>query len=50
MRHSDVNRWTAGLGAVVLVGALVRLYRLGDESLWLDEIYSVIDITTRSTG
>lgn len=50
MRHSDVNRWTAGLGAVVLAGALVRLYRLGDESLWLDEIYSVIDITTRSTG
>jgi mannosyltransferase len=32
----------------VLVGALLRLYRLGDESLWLDEVYSVLDVTTRS--
>lgn len=50
LRSPRFDRWTAGFVAVLLAGAFVRLYRLGAESLWLDEIYSVLDVTTRSTG
>lgn len=46
-RRSDADRWTAAFVAVLLAGAFFRLYRLGDESLWLDEIYSVLDATMR---
>lgn len=49
LRSVDADRWTVGLVAVVLAGAFLRFYRLGEESLWLDEVYSVLDVTTRTT-
>jgi hypothetical protein len=38
------------LVATVVVGAVLRLYRLADESLWLDEAYSVGIVRRRSFG
>lgn len=31
---------TVTIGAITLFGLLLRLYRLGDASLWIDEAYS----------
>lgn len=49
LRSFDPDRWTVGFVVVLLAGASLRLYRLGNESLWLDEIYSVLDVTTRTS-
>jgi 4-amino-4-deoxy-L-arabinose transferase-like glycosyltransferase len=45
-RIADVDRITATAGVTVLLAAALRLYRLGHESLWLDETLS-IDYVTR---
>lgn len=49
LRSFDPDRWTVGVIVVLLMGASLRLYRLGEESLWLDEVYSVLDVTTRTS-
>ncbi|MEM4781774.1 MAG: hypothetical protein QXG03_09480, partial [Halalkalicoccus sp.] len=49
IRPSDPNRWTASLLAVVFVGASLRLYRIGHESLWLDEALTA-NIAARPLG
>jgi mannosyltransferase len=36
------QQWTI-LGGIMLLAAALELYKLGDESLWIDELYSVYD-------
>lgn len=38
------------LAAVLVLGAAIRLYRLGSESLWLDEAFSVVVASRNSFG
>lgn len=47
VRHKGLE--TAAIGLATLAGALLRFYRLGVPSLWLDEILNV-DITAAATG
>lgn len=46
---STVDATAVIAACVVAVGAALRLYRLGDESLWLDEASSVMYVTERYT-
>jgi hypothetical protein len=47
MEHADAEdkhrslRWIL-LGAVILFGAVLRLYQLGEQSLWYDEAFTVL--------
>jgi len=51
MSRRDVleDRHTVGLAAVLVVAAALRLYALGRESLWMDEVYSVTDAVRFTT-
>lgn len=42
-------RWTIGMGAVLLVGAILRLYDLSD-GLWFDEIQTLVDYVRQPMG
>lgn len=49
LQRFSADRWTAALFTVLLAGTFLRLYRLGDESFWLDEITSIVDATTNTS-
>lgn len=36
-----MKKYNIGLAAIILLALLLRVYTLGDESLWLDEVFSV---------
>ncbi len=36
-----ITRYTLSLSAIVLIGASLRLYQLGTQSIWFDEAFSV---------
>jgi 4-amino-4-deoxy-L-arabinose transferase-like glycosyltransferase len=40
-RLRRVNTWTAAVALLTLAGAILRLFHLGQQSLWYDEGYSV---------
>jgi predicted membrane-bound mannosyltransferase len=35
---------------IILVGSILRLYRLGTQSFWLDEAYSAMGILKQAFG
>ena len=37
----EITKYGIALLAIVLVGAFLRIYHLGTQSLWLDEVVSV---------
>lgn len=49
MQTISVSRWWAVFAGLVLLAAVVRLYHLGYQSLWLDEAISVQDVALKPT-
>lgn len=45
----SINPFSATVGATIILAAFLRLYRLGHESLWLDETLSIAFVTRRYT-
>lgn len=48
LRLTDAKRSAVALVAIVAVGGALRLYQIGEESVWLDETFTIDDATAHS--